>query len=243
MNLSAVRPSISRIKAGTHVKPGTAYAVIIILAMISFEIFNYSTTAFSLRDLLGNLSFAGVPWATFLALAFCGIDFAGIARLISPESRKVEMKDSWYLFGAWMVAATANASLTWWGVAVAINNHDLQSSVIINTHTLTNVVPIFVAILVWVLRILIIGSLSSALEKLFAKNDAVARTSETGAAGFKNSYKPTAVNQRATTPAAITMTRIAGSSRFATSTPAHLEFIEQEMTGQQNSRNRNSKFF
>ncbi len=239
MNLTAVRPSINRIKTGAHVKSGTVYAVIIILAMISFEVFNYSTTAFSLRDLLGNLSFAGVPWATFLALAFCGIDFAGIARLISPESRKVEMKDSWYLFGAWMVAATANASLTWWGVAVAINNHNLQSSAIINTHTLTNVIPIFVAILVWVLRILIIGSLSSALEKLFVKNDAAAKPSETGAAGFKNSFKSSTVNQRATTPAAITMTRIAGSSRSAASNPTHLDFIEQEMSGQQISRNRN----
>lgn len=242
MNLTAVRPSISRIKTGTRVKPGTVYAVIIILAMISFEIFNYSTTAFSLRDLLGTLSFAGVPWATFLALAFCGIDFAGIARLISPESRKVEMKDSWYLFGAWMVAATANASLTWWGVAVAINNHTLQSSAIINTHTLTNVIPIFVAILVWVLRILIIGSLSSALEKLFVKNDAAVKNAEYGAEGFKTSFKPSTVNQR-TTPAAITMTRIARASRTTASTPSHLDFIEQEMAGQQKSSNRSGKFF
>jgi hypothetical protein len=210
--------------------------------MISFEIFNYSTTAFSLRDLLGNLSFAGVPWSTFLALAFCGIDFAGIARLISPENRKVEMKDSWYLFGAWMVAATANASLTWWGVAVAINNHNLQSSVIINTDTLTKVIPIFVAILVWVLRILIIGSLSSALEKLFAKNESAARNTEQAAMGFKSAYHPNPVNKRTNAP--VTMTRIVGTSRAARTSPSHFEFIEQEMAGAQGkSADRSIKHF
>lgn len=242
MNLTAVRPSINRIKAGSRVKPGTVYAVIIILAMFSFEIFNYSTTAFSLRDLLGNLSFAGIPWATLLALAFCGIDFAGIARLISPENRKVETKDSWYLFGAWMVAATANASLTWWGVAVAINNHNLQSSSIINAHTLTNIIPIFVAILVWVLRILIIGSLSSALEKLFAKDDKTANISESAAMGFNSSYKQSSTGQRSAT-APITMTRITGTSRATRPDTSHFDFIEQEMASQHSSSDRSIKHF
>jgi hypothetical protein len=242
MNLTAVRPSINKIKAVSRVKPGTVYAVIIILAMFSFEIFNYSTTAFSLRDLLGNLSFAGVSWATLLALAFCGIDFAGIARLISPENRKVETKDSWYLFGAWMVAATANASLTWWGVAVAINNHNLQSSSIINTHTLTNIIPIFVAILVWVLRILIIGSLSSALEKLFGRNDKTVNTSESAVTGFNTSYKQSAAGQHAvSTP--ITMTRISGASRSNRPSSQHFDFIEQEMSGQRRSSDRSINHF
>ena len=166
MNLSATRPSISKSFSNIRVRSGSVYGSIIILAMIAFESFNYGTTQFALQDLLGSLKFAGIPWSTFLALAFCGIDFAGIARLISPDTRKGDIKESWYLFGAWMLAATANAALTWWGVAVAINGHVLQSAAVINTQTLTHVVPVFVAILVWVIRILIIGSLSSALERI-----------------------------------------------------------------------------
>jgi hypothetical protein len=47
---------------------------LIVVALLSFEIFNFSTTEFALRDILGGLRFAGIPWATILAIAFCGID-------------------------------------------------------------------------------------------------------------------------------------------------------------------------
>ena len=167
MNLSATRSTISKLSSSSpRVRSGTVYGIIIIVAMIAFEIFNFSTTLFALQDLLGGLKFLGIPWSTFLAMAFCGIDFAGIARLISPDNRKGDIKESWYLFGAWLLAATANAALTWWGVAVAISDHVLQSSTVISTQTLTHVVPVFVAILVWVIRVLIIGSLTSAIDRL-----------------------------------------------------------------------------
>jgi hypothetical protein len=209
MNITAARPSMRKTFSGVQVRSGTVYAVIIILAMFAFEIFNYSTTAFSLRDLLGDLTFAGVSWATFLALAFCGIDFAGIARLITPENRKSDLKESWYLFGAWLIAATANAALTWWGVAVAINSHALQSSAVISTTTLTHVIPVFVAILVWVLRILIIASLTSAFERLTSRR--AASTQRPGTAP-------------------ITMTRMAHSTRSTRTNPSFFEFTPREET-------------
>jgi hypothetical protein len=210
MNLTAARPSISKTITGTRVRSGTVYATIIILAMIAFETFNYSTTAFSLQDLLGNLKFAGIPWSIFLALAFCGIDFAGIARLISPDSRKTDLKESWYLFGAWLIAATANAALTWWGVAVAINGHVLQSANIVSTTTLTRVVPVFVAILVWVIRILIIASLSSALERFSSRKPTANHTLDSEFYGFEKASTTKAANNRPAGP--ITMTRISNSS-------------------------------
>ena len=70
----------------TNLKPSLAFVVMIFGALIAFEIFNYSTTDHALSDLLGNLTFAGIPWSTVLAMAFCGIDFAGIARLFTPET-------------------------------------------------------------------------------------------------------------------------------------------------------------
>jgi hypothetical protein len=169
MNLSAARPGINKISTSLRVRSGTVYGLIIIAALIAFETFNFSTTVFALQDLLGNLKFAGIPWYTFLALAFCGIDFAGIARLITPGNRSTDVKESWYLFGAWLLAATANAALTWWGVAVAISSHTVQSSIVISSQTLTQIVPVFIAILVWVIRILIIASLTTAIERLTGK--------------------------------------------------------------------------
>ncbi len=169
MNLSTTRnlynTSFKKIRK-TRVRSASVYGFIIVLAMIAFEAFNYGTTTYALRDLLGDLRFAGFQWATLMALAFCGIDFAGIARLITQKGNEGDRKESWYLFGAWLIAATFNAALTWWGVSIAISNHTTASAAIVNPKALTTVVPLFVAILVWVCRILIIGSLSSALERI-----------------------------------------------------------------------------
>ena len=142
---------------------------LIILALIAFEIFNYSTTDFALRDLLGDLSFIGIRWGTILAIAFCGIDFAGIARLFSPDHGDSQT-EIWYLFGAWMLAATMNAMLTWWGVSIAILNHETLGNAVVERQTLLRVVPIFVAIMVWLIRVLIIGTFSIAGEKLFVSS-------------------------------------------------------------------------
>ncbi len=173
MNLSATRPqgrSLSQFFGKIHLRPGFMFVMIILIALVSFEIFNYSTTDYAMRDLLGDLRFAGIRWSTILAIAFCGIDFAGIARLFTPEQRSEEPKEVWYLFGAWLLAATMNAGLTWWGVSMAIANHSVGSSAVIDQKTLTSVVPVFVALMVWVIRILIIGSLSVASDRLFGRD-------------------------------------------------------------------------
>lgn len=168
MNLSTTRnlfsTSFETIKK-TRVRSGSVYSFIIILSMIAFEAFNYGTTAYALRDLLGDLRFAGFQWATLMALAFCALDFAGIATLITQGGRNKDHRQAWYLFGAWLIAGTFNAALTWWGVTIAISNHTPASAAIVNTRSLTTVVPVFVAAMVWIIRILIIGSLSSALER------------------------------------------------------------------------------
>ncbi len=157
---------------GVTLKRGLAWGIIIVFALLAFEIFNYSTTQFALQDVLGNLAFAGMRWSTILAIAFCGIDFAGIARLFTPEQGRDEPAEVWYLFGAWLLAAGMNATLTWWGVSVAIVNHSsLASGVVVSSSTLTKVVPAFVAIMVWLIRVLIIGTFSIAGERLFSSVD------------------------------------------------------------------------
>lgn len=149
-----------------QIQPSITFLVLLIGALVAFEMFNFSTTEHALYDMLGNLDFLGLAWSTILAVAFCGIDFAGIARLFSPEQGMDEPKEVWYLFGAWLIAATMNAVLTWWGVSMAVIDHTMkQNSHVIDPQTMINVVPVFVAVLVWLIRILIIGSLSLALDR------------------------------------------------------------------------------
>lgn len=154
-----------------RIQRGILFGVLIVAALLAFEVFNYSTTDYALSDLLGDLRFAGMKWATILAIAFCGIDFAGIARLFTPEEGPQESNEVWYLFGAWMLAATMNAMLTWWGVSLAILNHETLGNAVVARETLLQVVPVFVAIMVWLIRVLIIGTFSVAGERLFTQSN------------------------------------------------------------------------
>lgn len=144
--------------------------LILLVGLIAFEMFNYSTTDYALKDLLGDLKFLGFYWSTILAVAFCLIDFAGISKLFNPGNSAHDLKEDWFLFGAWFLAATMNAILTWWGVSMSIVNHSVMSSTIIDPETINLVVPLFVAIMVWITRILLIGSLSLADGKSNTRN-------------------------------------------------------------------------
>lgn len=148
----------------SKILPGRAsvFGLLIPMALIAFEIFNYSTTEFALADMIGDLNFSGIRWSTILALAFCGMDFAGIARLFGPEKAHKGAMASWYLLGAWLLAATMNATLTWWAVSAALLRHEGLGNEIVDRETLLSTVPVFVAILVWLIRVLMIGSFTLA---------------------------------------------------------------------------------
>ena len=156
---------------GNKISRGLVWGLLIISALIAFEIFNYSSTEFAMSDLLGDLSFMGMRWSTILALAFCGIDFAGIARLFTPEQGADEPNEVWYLFGAWLLAAGMNATLTWWGVSIAILNNATLGNAVIPRANMLKIVPVFVAIIVLVIRVLIISTFSVAGERIFSQDD------------------------------------------------------------------------
>jgi hypothetical protein len=162
---------INRLIGKARPSRGLLFGLLILGALLAFELFNYSTTDFALTDLMGDLRFAGVRWSAILAIAFCAIDFAGIARLFTPEKGTGEQREVWYLFGAWMLAAIMNAMLTYWGVAIAILNHASLGGSVVSQADILKLVPVFVAIMVWVIRVLIIGSFSVAGDRLFSQSE------------------------------------------------------------------------
>ena len=162
-------------------KRGLIFGGILVAALAAFEMFNFSTTDFALRDFLGDERFLGVRWATILAIAFCGIDFAGLARLFTPEQGKpvsaqpaASVPEVWYLLGAWFLGATLNAIATWWAVTLALLERSFGNEVL-SREALLTYVPVFVAVLVWLTRILIIGTFSVAGERLFTQVEKIAR--------------------------------------------------------------------
>ncbi len=166
----------------TAQKRGLIFGAIILVALLAFEVFNYSSTVFALGDILGDLAFGPLRWATILAFAFCGIDFAGIARIFTPETGRNEPAEVWYLFAAWFLAAAFNASLTWWGVSVAILQHNALGGVLLGQATMRKIVPIFVAAMVLFIRVLLINTFSIAGERMFSNAD-------DRAGQFKPSYR------------------------------------------------------
>ena len=186
MNRSISKLSmIPLIQSAAH-KRGLIFGGIILCALLAFEIFNYSSTAFALQDILGDLAFGPFKWATILAIAFCGIDFAGIARIFTPERGRDEPAEVWYLFGAWLLAAGFNATLTWWGISVAMLNHNAAGGALLGQQTMAKVVPIFVAGLVLLIRVLLINTFSIAGERIFT-------IAEEGAAQYaqnRPAYRP-----------------------------------------------------
>ena len=177
-------------------KRGLIFGGIILGALLAFEVFNYSSTAFALQDILGDLAFGPLKWATILAVAFCGIDFAGIARIFTPEKGRDEPAEVWYLFGAWLLAAGFNATLTWWGVSVAILKHNAEGGVLLGQQAMTNIVPIFVAGMVLLIRVLLINTFSIAGERIFS----MAEDNSSQYVQNRPVYRPTAETNRMPNP-------------------------------------------
>lgn len=138
------------------------------MALVAFEMFNFDTTRYALSDFLGNKRFIGFTWAGILALAFCAIDFAGLLRIFTPEQTHKQQTGVWYLMGAWLLGATMNALMTWWAVSLTLLDHDLGNEVL-SRQQLLQIVPFFVATMVWLTRILFIGSVSVASDYLFSQ--------------------------------------------------------------------------
>ncbi len=138
---------------------------IMLVSLLAFEIFNFDTTRYALKSFLGEVTFVGITWAAILAVAFCAIDFAGLVRIFTPQRGADEPKETWYLMGAWFLGATMNAVMTWWAVSLTLLNHEFGNEVL-GREQLLKIVPVFVALLVWLTRILFIGALGVAGEQL-----------------------------------------------------------------------------
>ena len=151
-------------------RSNSLYMAVIVLALAAFEIFNFSTTDFALRDILGNQGSGMLAWSMILSLAFCGMDIAGIAKILASPKEDAGNRSSWYLLGAWVLTAAMNAGLTWWGISVAIYNQPAHAVMIIDPMTYVTVVPVLVAVMVWIIRVLIIGTLVTSFDLVLKGN-------------------------------------------------------------------------
>jgi len=152
------------------IRRGLLVGLIMLAALAAFELFNFSTTEYALATFFGGRYDAlGIAsWATVLAIAFCGIDFAGLARLFTPEQEwHKEPKEIRLLTGAWFLGAGMNAVMTWWAVAQALSENAVLGNELVSRAQILQVVPIFMAVLVWLTRIMLIGTLAASGDRFF----------------------------------------------------------------------------
>jgi hypothetical protein len=138
-----------------------------------------------------------------------------------------------------------NAALTWWGVSVAIVNHPSQSAgAVISSETLMKVVPIFVAVMILLIRVLIIGTFSLAGDRLFTTD--VRRGYNNARPAQQQTYRP--VSQPIIRSASSLNQPTAQNTTFrpAPKTPQQTSFAPREPTyhnlyGQSNDRPSNDR--
>ncbi|MCP4358139.1 MAG: hypothetical protein GY796_09020 [Chloroflexi bacterium] len=170
---------------------GLVVGTILAAALIGFEIFNFDTTRFALMNLMSGNRFLGIEWAAILAFAFCSIDFAGMMRMFTPEQTlQDEPKEVWLLLGAWFLGATLNAVMTWYAVTLAIAPRNVGATVLSKQEMLFYA-PIFVAVLVWLTRLLLIGSSSVAADRLMHGNKRPTRTGRRQSVRTRRSHRNT----------------------------------------------------
>ena len=188
-------------------------AVILGVALIAFEIFNFDTTQYALTNLLGEVRFVGVLWASILAIAFCALDFAGLVRIFTPQLGAEEPRAVWFLTGAWFLGTIANAIMTWWAVSLTLLGHEFGNEVL-SREMLLRYVPIFVAMLVWLTRILFIGAFSMAGEEVLGHARAGAADAKPKAAPASRPTAP-AVSAARPEPRPTTTSPVAPKARTA----------------------------
>jgi hypothetical protein len=162
MNLSLAQGNLFLENGRPPEKTGrrTVFNLSMVAGLAAFEVFTYATSSFALHNLLGSLTIPGINLATCLAVAICYLDVAGIFYLFLPQAGSTFLRHDCRLFTAWLLAAGLNAWLTWHGIGLAIAIRQAQIGWVVDAGTLIKTLPIFIVCLIWLMRILVIGSLS-----------------------------------------------------------------------------------
>lgn len=138
---------------------GSAYGLLIFLGIVAFDVFNFATTRDALGSFLANSNLWGVPLKDALAIAFCAVDLGGVASIFTKEKGLNEPWYVWMLAAGWLAASVINAMLTWWAVMMTMQAAPAMQNPLISAADLIKVAPVILACVVWLIRILIIGSL------------------------------------------------------------------------------------
>ena len=144
---------------------------LLVIGNISFMVFTYATVAYALHDVFGDLRFWGIRWASILTFNFSGIEYAGLARLLTPDSEDPPSETK-YLLMAWILVTIFNSLLIWWTIHIGFT--DPQNPYYADIPSVSpNIVAIIIVLLVWIIKIGLMKILTMNIGSKIEENDDV----------------------------------------------------------------------
>lgn len=137
----------------------TWFGGVVLFCLFLFEMFSYSSSREALYGMTGVAS-----WSTLIAFTLCAVDFAGLGRLLLPGDD--ELKDAiGMLFAAWILSAVGDTFLTYIVIAHDMSGRAGQMTLVnagvISYSTWTIVIPIAIAVLVWLIQVALVSAVNS----------------------------------------------------------------------------------
>jgi len=148
----------------TKMNRGNVLIGIMLLGLLCFLFFNFTTTWETMQVLLGDTTSV-----LLFAVAISLVDFAGIARIFTPEDdlRKENAFVLIMLF-VWLVAAFADILLTWWWAALMMEQTNAASHLPSGFgNTMLVVFPWAIAFMEFAIRVPLVLMVGQYGERLF----------------------------------------------------------------------------
>jgi len=135
--------------------------LIIGVGWVMFEGFNIETTWNSLIGLFGSASMGAM-----LAIAIVTSDIGQLVKTVTPnvKGKRNDLVNT-VIPISWILVSLTNCMFTWWSVQMVIDaGRSKMPDVLASNPTYTSAIAVFIAILVFIIRLLLAASFGSVLE-------------------------------------------------------------------------------
>jgi hypothetical protein len=136
----------------------TYFSLMILVGLLAFDVFNFATTKAALESFMGTGKVLGIVVAQALAVAFCAVDLGGLTSLFTEDKGFDEPWWVWMFGAGWLIASAINAALTWWAILLGMPSAPAINNPLFTAQQLYNVVPVVIAVTVWLIRLLLVGA-------------------------------------------------------------------------------------
>jgi len=143
--------------------------ILLAVGLISFELFNFTTSKIALDGLFGSFNLVTFFGRTFtlgglLAGGAATIDIGGILRIFTPEKGKHEPAWVGTAYTFWLLASAINAGLTYWFVRLALMEFPRMPPEMVGREPW---VALGMAIFVWAIRFGIVTNFAATGDEYF----------------------------------------------------------------------------